>query len=163
MNKNKGDRLISAIGIALIILPLLSPILLILILLNPVINEDANFIPPEAAPLLPLRPESHNPALVGRQIGAFDEVDAIRNGWHDRVQAIADGARFVVLENLHHRGKEAAQRAQRYVFASVRNAPYSLSQMADIEVDEQSSFYARCFEIGDQLGYVDRQQLFHRL
>ncbi len=92
--------LASAIGIALIILPLLSPILLILILLNPVINEDANFIPPEAAPLLPLRPESPDPALVRRQIGAFDVVDAIRNGWHDRVQAIADGARFAVLENL---------------------------------------------------------------
>ncbi len=92
MKKVKGQRRIEAIGIALIVLPLFFPLLFVLLFAGHVVYDDANSISALPAISFRFRPESHNPTLVRRQIGAFNQVDAIRNRGHDRVQAIADGA-----------------------------------------------------------------------
>ncbi len=88
----RQGRIASAIGVALIILPLIAPTLIILLFAGFIALDAADAILPRAKPSLALGPKSLDAACIGGEVGATDQVDAIGDGGHHRVQAIADGA-----------------------------------------------------------------------
>ena len=94
MNKNnKGHGRIQTLGITLIVLPFFAPLLVILVFAGNVISDDVNSPSVRATTLLTLRSEGDDHPLIRRQVSAFNQADAVGNGGHDRVQAIAESQR----------------------------------------------------------------------